>query len=213
MHDPHPTAGRGEDRQSSPAAIRNGPPILQVLRRILPASGLVLEVASGTGEHAALFARALPGLTWQPTDGAPANLRSIAAWAADGDASNLLPPLVLDASDPASWPVKRADAMLAVNLIHIAPWRVAEGLFAGAARLLPPGGPLVLYGPYREAGRHTAESNEAFDRDLRARDPHWGVRDIEAVVELGARCGLRFEERVALPANNLIVVFRPGVPF
>jgi SAM-dependent methyltransferase len=194
---------------TSPSVARNREPILAVLRRVLPAGGIVLEIASGTGEHAMHFAAALPELTWQPTDRDPEARRSIAARRAAAVLPNLLPPLELDAAAP-SWPVERADAIVAINMIHIAPWSAAEGLMAGAARLLAPGGILYLYGPYQENGRHTAPSNAAFDASLRARDPEWGVRDVGAVAELAARHGLALAERVAMPANNLSLVFRAG---
>jgi SAM-dependent methyltransferase len=194
---------------TSPSVARNREPILAVLRRVLPAGGIVLEIASGTGEHAMHFAAALLELTWQPTDRDPEARRSIAARRAAGVLPNLLPPLELDAAAP-SWPVERADAIVAINMIHIAPWSAAEGLMAGAARLLAPGGILYLYGPYQENGRHTAPSNAAFDASLRARDPEWGVRDVGAVAELAARHGLALAERVAMPANNLSLVFRAG---
>jgi SAM-dependent methyltransferase len=194
---------------TSPSVARNREPILAVLRRVLPAGGIVLEIASGTGEHAMHFAAALPELTWQPTDRDPEARRSIAARRAAAVLPNLLPPLELDAAAP-SWPVERADAIVAINMIHIAPWSAAEGLMAGAARLLAPGGILYLYGPYKENGRHTAPSNAAFDASLRARDPEWGVRDVGAVAELAARHGLALAERVAMPANNLSLVFRAG---
>jgi SAM-dependent methyltransferase len=194
---------------TSPSVARNREPILAVLRRVLPAGGIVLEIASGTGEHAMHFAAALPELTWQPTDRDPEARRSIAARRAAAVLPNLLPPLELDAAAP-SWPVERADAIVAINMIHIAPWSAAEGLMAGAARLLAPGGILYLYGPYQENGRQTAPSNAAFDASLRARDPEWGVRDVGAVAELAARHGLALAERVAMPANNLSLVFRAG---
>jgi SAM-dependent methyltransferase len=194
---------------TSPSVARNREPILAVLRRVLPVRGIVLEVASGTGEHAIHFAAALPELIWQPTDRDPEARRSIAARRDAAALLNLLPPLELDAAAP-SWPVGRADAIVAINMIHIAPWSAAEGLMAGAARLLAPGGILYLYGPYKENGRHTAPSNAAFDASLRARDPEWGVRDVGAVAELAARHGLALAERVAMPANNLSLVFRAG---
>ncbi len=198
----------GNDRLTSPAVARNRDPILDVLRRMLPARGLVLEVASGTGEHAAYFSQRMPGLVWQPTDADPANMRSIAAWTSEAGSFNLMPPLLLDAAEPSTWPVRSADAILAVNLIHIAPWDAAAGLLAGAASILSAGGPLILYGPYREGGRHTAESNAAFDAELRARNPNWGVRDLAELAELAALNGLALRERVAMPANNLAVTFR-----
>lgn len=190
---------------SSPAAGRNRAPILDVLRQHLPARGLVLEIASGAGEHAAWFAQALPELTWQPTDRDEEGLRSIAAWRDAVGLPNLLLPLLLDVTAPV-WPVARADAVVCINMLHIAPWRAAEGLMAGAARVLPAGAPLYVYGPFREGGVHTAPSNAAFDRDLRARDPAWGVRDLDEVVAIAARRGLMLAARATMPANNLSVV-------
>jgi SAM-dependent methyltransferase len=192
---------------ASLSVARNREPILAVLRGVLPGTGTVLEIASGTGEHAVHFATALPALTWQPTDRDPDPLRSIAAQRAAAGLPNLLPPLELDASAP-SWPVERADAIVSINMIHIAPWRAAEGLMAGAGRLLAPGGVLYLYGPFKEGGRHTAPSNAAFDASLRARDPQWGVRDVGEVEELARRHGLELIERIPMPANNLSLVLR-----
>ncbi|GJE55792.1 MULTISPECIES: DUF938 domain-containing protein [Methylobacterium] len=191
----------------APAVARNRDVILQVLTRVLPPTGRVLEIASGSGEHAVHFAGALPALRWQPSDPESAALRSIAAHARAAGLPNLLPPVRLDAGT-ADWPVDRAEAVLAINLIHIAPWSVTEGLMAGAGQVLPAGGLLVLYGPFTVDGAHTAPSNAAFDADLRDRDPHWGLRDVEAVVTAGARQGLVLTERVAMPANNLSLVFR-----
>ncbi|HYG87490.1 MAG TPA: DUF938 domain-containing protein [Azospirillum sp.] len=190
-------------RLDAPAAGRNRDPILAVLRRVLPERGTVLEVAGGTGQHAAHFAAALPDLVWQPTDPDPAHRASIAAWT-EG-LPNVRPPLALDATRR-PWPVERADAVLCINMIHIAPWAACLGLLGGAAEVLAPGAPLVLYGPYRRGGAHTAPSNAAFDADLRARNPEWGVRDLEAVETAAA--GFVLEEVVEMPANNLTVVFR-----
>jgi SAM-dependent methyltransferase len=191
----------------APAPERNKDPILDVLRRVLPRQGLVLEIASGTGQHVIHFAAGLPDLTWQPSDADAQARASIAAWSADAKLPNVLPPLDLDVrSEP--WPVQRADALLCINMIHIAPWAAAERLLDGASRLLGPGAPLVLYGPYRRDGRHTAPSNEAFDADLRRRNPDWGVRDLEAVAALAKRNGFVLEEIVDMPANNLCVVLR-----
>jgi SAM-dependent methyltransferase len=167
----------------------------------------VLEVASGTGEHAAFFAERLPHLTWQPTDPDPAALASIAAHRASANLSNLRAPLVLDAT-ASDWPLDKADAVVAINMIHISPWTAAQGLMAGAARLLPAGGALYLYGPFKESGEHTAPSNVAFDASLRARDPQWGVRDAGDVMKLAAEHGFDFVKRVPMPANNLSLVFR-----
>ena len=196
-----------EDAQTSPSVARNRDPILAVLRRVLPQPGTVLEIASGTGEHALYLAANLPGAIWQPTDRDPDALRSVAAHRAAAALPNLLPPVRLDASGP-TWPVEAADAIVAINMIHIAPWAAAQGLMAGAGRVLPPGGVLYLYGPFREHGQHTAPSNAAFDASLKARDPEWGVRDIEAVTDLAGTHGLDFGERVAMPANNLSLIFR-----
>jgi len=189
------------------AAARNRDPILAVLRDVLPKAGTVLELASGTGEHAVHFAAALRHLVWQPTDPDEQARASIAAHAAAAGLANLLPPLKLDASAPV-WPLTRADAVVSINMIHISPWHATQGLMAGAARLLAPGAPLYLYGPYRLHGQHTAPSNAAFDESLRARDPAWGVRNLDAVVGLAAEHGLELERTVAMPANNLSVVFR-----
>ena len=195
------------DALTSPAVARNREPILDVLRRVLPERAAVLEIASGSGEHAVYVAAALAHLTWQPTDPDPEALASIAAYRAAARLPNLLPPLALDAAASA-WPVTQADAIVAINMIHIAPWAAAEGLMAGAERLLPGGGVLYLYGPFREHGRHTAPSNAAFDESLRARNREWGVRDLDEVAALANRHGLTLDERVAMPANNLSVVFR-----
>lgn len=164
-------------------------------------------MASGSGEHAVHFARALPNLAWQPSDPEAAALRSIAAHARLAGQPNLRDPVHLDAASP-DWPVARADALVCINMIHIAPWSAAEGLMAGAGRLLPAGAPLVLYGPFHEEGRPTAPSNEAFDADLRRRDPRWGLRRLEEVGQLAARHGLSLAERIEMPANNLTIVFR-----
>lgn len=196
-------------RLRAPATGRNRDPILAVLRRVLPPSGLVLEVASGTGEHAAHFALHLPDLIWQPSDADPRSLASIAAWAAASGAANLRPPLTLDATVE-KWPLGQADAMVCINMIHIAPWEACLGLLAGAKRLLGPGAPLVLYGPYMREGLHTAPSNDAFDRSLRAQNPAWGVRDADAVV--AAASGFRLDEIVEMPANNLTLVLRRLAP-
>jgi SAM-dependent methyltransferase len=191
----------------SPAVARNREPILDVLRRVLPRSGLVLEIASGTGEHAVHFVRALPGLIWQPSDPDETARCSIEAHRDAAGLPNLRPPLPLDASAP-DWPVERAEAVVAINLVHIAPWAATLGLMAGAARVLRPGGVLVLYGPYKEGGAHTAPSNAEFDASLRASNPAWGVRDSEEVVAAARARDLALLERVAMPANNLTLVLR-----
>jgi hypothetical protein len=193
---------------ASPSTARNRDPILQVLRSCLPARGLVLEVAAGAGEHALYNAAALPDLQWQATDADDQALASIAAWRAHGGTPNLLAPLRLDASDPDGWPLAHAEAVVNINMIHISPWSATEGLMAGAGRLLPAGGVLFLYGPYLEAETPTAPGNLAFHASLRARNPAWGVRRREDVTALAARHGLALAERVAMPANNLSLVFR-----
>lgn len=198
-------------RRSAPAAERNREPILRVLERVLPARGTVLEIASGTGQHVVHFARALPDLVWQPSEYAADAFGSIEAWVRTEGLTNVRPPVVLDAAS-AAWPVQTVDAIFNANMIHIAPWAVCVGLMRGAGRHLAGGGVLVLYGPYKIDGAHTAPSNDAFDRDLRARDPSWGVRDLEAVVELARENGLAFEERVPMPANNQTLVFRKWQP-
>jgi SAM-dependent methyltransferase len=189
------------------AAERNRAPILEVLGRVLPATGLVVEIASGTGQHAVFFARALPALRWQPSDPSPAHLESIRAWTAASEVDNVAAPLALDV-ERLPWPVERADVVLNINMIHIAPWSAAEALFAGASRLLPPGGVLFLYGPFKRDGQHTAESNQRFDDRLRGEDPRWGVRDLADVQALATSAGFQPPEIIAMPANNLSLVFR-----
>ena len=196
-------------RLASPACDRNQGPILEVLRRVLPGSGLVLEIAAGSGQHAIHFSRALPMLTWQPTDPNADARASIEAWAADEELPNLMPPIELDVrSQP--WPLERADAIVCVNMIHISPWAATLALMRGAGAILPGGGVLYLYGPYRLDGRHTAPSNAAFDASLRAQNAEWGVRDLDEVVKVAGTEGLALVETVAMPANNLSVVFRKG---
>ena len=190
---------------TAPAAARNREPILDVLRSRLAPGARVLEIAAGSGEHAVWFAEALPQVSWRPSDREPAALASIAARVEDAGLPNLLEPVTLDAAG--AWPDAAADAIVCINMIHIAPWAAAEGLMAGAERILPTGGVLFLYGPFREGGRHTAPSNAAFDESLKSRNPAWGVRDLEAVTALAERHGLAFQERIAMPANNLSVVF------
>lgn len=206
----------GQDgRLDTPAFHRNHAAIAEVLQRRLGGlSGDVLEIGSGSGQHALVLARALPQLDWWPSDPSEVHRNSIAAWRDAEGARNLHAPLVLDAASP-DWgigeghagPAGDVAAILAFNVIHIAPWRVAEGILAGAGRHLRPGGLLVFYGPFRRGGTHTAESNAAFDASLRARDPDWGVRDLDDVSDLAERAGLRPDEVVEMPANNLIVVF------
>ena len=192
---------------TAPAAERNKQPILDVLRRVLPASGLVLEIASGTGQHVVHFAKALRHLTWQPSDPDARARSSISAWIAEKALGNVREPLDLDVRCQ-PWPVASCDALVCINMIHISPWSATQALFEGAARILPEGGVIYLYGPYRVNGRDTSESNAAFDATLRAQDPEWGVRDLERVVDTADSCGFDFVESVAMPANNLSVVWR-----
>lgn len=196
-----------DHRRSAPHVARNAEPIIEVLREALPARGLVLEVASGSGEHALHFARTFPKLLWQPSDPEPAALRSIEAWRAEAGLFNLLPAVALDAR-AAEWAVTEADALLCINMVHISPWAATVGLLRGAGRLLQPGALLYLYGPYRQAGVETAPSNEAFDADLRARDQDWGLRDLEEVVAEAEGRGFRLDRVIPMPANNLSVLFR-----
>ncbi|CAA9254192.1 MAG: SAM-dependent methyltransferases [uncultured Craurococcus sp.] len=191
-----------DPRRHAPATLRNREPLLATLRRHLPAAGLVLEIASGTGEHAAFLAAALPGLAFRPTERDPDALPGIDAWAAG--LPNIRPAILLDATEP-GWPA--ADAVLCVNMIHIAPWAATLGLVRGAAASLAPGGPLILYGPFRRGGAHTAPGNAAFDADLRARDPAFGLRDLEAVAEAAAAEGFAAPIVEPMPANNLTLVF------
>jgi len=194
-------------KRHAPAASRNREPIAAILTEELPASGLILEIASGTGEHAVHFARTYPHLTWQPSDPDPDARASIDAWRAEAAMPNLLPPLALDAA-AREWPVERADAIVCINMVHISPPASAEGLLAGAGGLLPAGAPLVLYGPYLEDGVETAPSNLEFDRSLKARDPRWGLRSVEWMDQLAAQHGLHRTRRVAMPANNLMLIYR-----
>ena len=189
------------------AAERNRQPILEVLVRLLPAAGMVLEVASGSGQHVMHFARALPALTWQPSEPDPELREAIRKRLEVEALRNVRMPLALDVLD-SDWPLSLVDAVLCINMIHIAPWAAAEGLVRQSSRLLRPGAPFVLYGPYKRGGRHTTPSNEAFDASLRARDPAWGVRDLDDVTTLAQRYGFDCAEIVAMPANNLTVAFR-----
>jgi SAM-dependent methyltransferase len=196
-----------DGRWFTPSADRNKGPILAVLQRVLPRTGLVLEIASGTGQHVAHFAKALPGLDWQPSDAEPAFRDSIRAWIALEKLANARPPVDLDVCS-LPWPVARADALLCINMLHVAPWAATQALFRGAGEVLADGGVVFLYGPYRRFGRHTAASNEAFDAQLKASDPAWGLRDLEAVVDLAGQAGLGLADVVDMPANNLSVVLR-----
>ena len=196
-------------RRWAPATLRNREPILELLRKIVPASGRVLEVASGTGEHIVYFARHLPNLQWQPSDASLSARQSIRAWADAEHLPNVDEPLELDAAH-SNWPVDQAAAVICINMIHISPWEATVGLMRGASRVLPGGGPLYLYGPVRRSDRPLEPSNEAFDRDLRDRDPAWGLRELDNVIACGSQYGLMFEECVDMPANNLSIVFRKG---
>lgn len=197
-------------KRHAAATERNREAIAAVLREVLPGKGTVLELASGTGEHVAYFARLFPHLDWQPSDADPDAIDSIEAWAADSGAANLRPPILLDAVSD-NWPVNTADAILCVNMVHISPWAATVGLMRGAGRLLEAGGRLILYGPYRRAGISTAPSNEAFDASLKARNPQWGLRVLEDVSAEAEANGLCFERLVEMPANNLCVVYRRGL--
>ena len=194
-------------KKFAPAASRNSGPIADVLARELPETGLVLEVASGTGEHVVFLARRFTSLQWQPTDPDLEAMSSIASWREEAGLANLLEPRVLDASS-AVWPVARADAMLCINMIHISPWAASEGLFAGAARLLGSGAPLIIYGPYIEDAVETAPSNLAFDESLRARNPAWGLRNIADIDRLAWTHGFTRTARYEMPANNLTLIYR-----
>lgn len=210
--EPSAEAALEDRRLRAPAAARNRDAILDILRGVLPAKGTVLEIASGSGEHVVHFAHALPALSFQPSDPSPDALASIKAWVAQSGAANILPPLQIDAAAE-DWPASLAqghalDAILCINMIHIAPWSAAQGLVRHAGALLPPGAPLILYGPFRRAGRPLEPGNAAFDESLRERDPAWGLRELAAVVALVAEAGFGAPEVIEMPANNLSVVFR-----
>lgn len=197
-----------DQRRFAPAAARNREPILAVLKRNLPSEGLVLEIASGTGEHATFFAQSCdPHLVFQPTDPDPMARNSINAWTATLGLTNVRPAIALDATSE-NWPITSADAVININMVHISPWAATEGLVRGAARILPAGGVMYLYGPYRMGGRHTSPSNEAFDANLRSRNAEWGVRDVEALADLAMASGFGAPVIEQMPANNLSVLFR-----
>jgi hypothetical protein len=197
-------------RRIAPAASRNREPIAELLDEWLPKQGLLLEIASGTGEHASEFARRYTGLEWQPSDTDPQALASIEAWRRGGP-PNLLAPLTLDAA-ARRWPIDQADAILCINMVHISPWESALGLLDGAARLLSPQAPLILYGPWIVDGVQTAPSNLAFDASLKARDPRWGLRSLSDFRSAAEARGMMFEELRAMPANNVMLLFRGGDP-
>ncbi len=210
-------------RQYAPATQRNRQPILDVLQQVLPPTGTVLEISSGTGEHATFFAPALAPRQWLPSDPNPIAQASIAAWRDHCPSPNLHPPISLNVCDP-RWPVEQEplpeplhsngfvvgniQAIVNINMIHIAPWAACLGLMAGAQRILPPNGVLYLYGPFQQNGQHTAPSNAAFDQSLRSQNPEWGVRDLEAVIAVAAAHELTFAKTIAMPANNLSVIFQ-----
>lgn len=197
--------GKGVKRRA-PAAARNTLPIGDVLAEWLPASGLVVEIASGTGEHAVAFAKRFPALEWQPTDPDPAALASIAAWREEAGLANLREPLALDAA-ASDWPAMRADALLNINMVHISPWAAALGLLDGTARLLSPGGRLILYGPWIAEGVETAPSNLAFDADLKARNPAWGLRRVGDFADEAEARGFALSDQREMPANNRMLLF------
>jgi hypothetical protein len=198
-----PAAGA---RRSAPAALRNREPIAEVLQDWLPPSGLVLEIASGTGEHAVYFAERFPNLDWQPSDLDTDALASIRAWRDTAGLSNLREPLLIDASS-VEWPIDRADALLSINMVHISPWASALGLIDGSARLLSSGAPLIVYGPWLKDDLPTAPSNLAFDADLKRRDPQWGLRRVEDFAA-AAETSFDLVETRAMPANNLMLLLR-----
>lgn len=202
-----PGDGERAEKRHAPATQRNRDAIAAALADWLPATGTVLEVASGSGEHIVHFASIFPQLDWQPSDPDPAGLISIAAYRGEAGVANIAPPVALDAAAD-SWPIDQADAILCINMVHISPWAATSGLFAGASRRLAPGAPLILYGPYIECDVPTAESNLAFDASLRGRNPAWGLRDTDDVKATAAKAGFAFAERRAMPANNLMLLFR-----
>jgi SAM-dependent methyltransferase len=186
--------------------VRNRDVIADALAKLLPARGLVLEIASGTGEHVVHFAKLFPALTWQPTDPDPIAVASIDAWRADENAANVLPAMLLDAAS--DWPITEANAVLCINMVHISPWAATVGLLSNAARTLGPSGPLCIYGPFRQRGVALAESNAAFDASLREQNPEWGLRSVENISEIAEENGLRLDQIVEMPANNLLLIFR-----
>jgi SAM-dependent methyltransferase len=214
---PNPEQDRGpagDTRQFSHSAARNCGPIREVLSRVLPSRGIVLEIGSGTGEHAICFAKALPKLVWLPSDPDAASRASIEAWIATEQLANVRAPVAIDVRGEI-WGVENDtpfDAMISLNMIHIAPWEAALGLLAGAGRLLRPDGVLFFYGPFMWGGKHTAPSNAAFDADLKRRDPRWGVRDVDDLVGQAAPHGLELRDVVEMPANNLSLVFVKASP-
>jgi hypothetical protein len=193
-------------KRHAPATERNRDVIAETLARVLPAEGLVLEVASGTGEHAVHFAKRFPGLIWQPSDPDPIAIASINAWRADTKLVNVRPAMQLDAS--ADWPISHADAVICINMTHISPWAATLGLLRNAARVMPPSAVLFIYGPYNQHGVPLADSNAAFDMSLRQQNPEWGLRYVDDIVEEADKIGLRLDQVIAMPANNLSLIFR-----
>jgi hypothetical protein len=193
-------------KRHAPATERNRDVIAETLARVLPAEGLVLEVASGTGEHAVHFAKRFPGLIWQPSDPDPIAIASINAWRADTKLANVRPAMQLDAS--ADWPISHADAVICINMTHISPWAATLGLLRNAARVMPPSAVLFIYGPYNQHGVPLADSNAAFDMSLRQQNPEWGLRYVDDIVEEADKIGLRLDQVIAMPANNLSLIFR-----
>ena len=196
-----------DHRQFAPATQRNRHSILDVLRSVLPTTGVVLEIASGSGEHVVHFAKNLAGLIFQPSDSDPATLLSVSAWMKATRVTNVRPPVILDASQP-PWSIASADGIICINMIHISHWDSTVGLMKGAGAILPPSSPLYLYGPFKRAGIPTAPSNQWFDRSLRNHDPNCGLRDLEAVVGVAQSAGFSEPVITEMPANNLSVVFR-----
>jgi hypothetical protein len=193
-------------KRHAPATERNRDVIAETLARVLPAEGLVLEVASGTGDHAVHFAKRFPGLIWQPSDPDPIAIASINAWRADTKLVNVRPAMQLDAS--ADWPISHADAVICINMTHISPWAATLGLLRNAARVMPPSAVLFMYGPYNQHGVPLADSNAAFDMSLRQQNPEWGLRYVDDIVEEADKIGLRLDQVIAMPANNLSLIFR-----
>lgn len=199
--------GSADERLYAPATERNREAILSVLKSVLPAQGKVLEIASGTGEHITFWAPHFPDLTWQPSDPDPMHLASIASWLEQLPSANILSPLQLDVTNEA-WSIDAVEVILCINMIHIAPWEACLGLLQGAQSILPKGGLLYLYGPFKQQGKHTAPSNESFDLSLRAQDPSWGVRDLEEVIDMAQKHDLHLQQVIPMPANNWSVMFR-----
>lgn len=199
--------GQGAAARHAPATLRNRDVIVNVLRAILPETGSILEIASGTGEHILYFAQHFTALQWQPSDPDPAALMSIAAWSAQENCPNVAQPLQLDAAAK-DWPTNHADAILCINMVHIAPWAATLGLLAGASRILQIGAPLYLYGPYIEQDVQTAPSNLDFDASLKSRNPDWGLRPVADIIAAAQSVSLQFEQRIAMPANNVSLIFR-----